>query len=61
MVRKARKLSSFLEFDNTNPRRLMFTLLERLDHVDGLGNRMTLSFDFPSVHAQDTDGDILTV
>ncbi|CAH6919083.1 Cadherin domain-containing protein [Vibrio chagasii] len=45
-----------LEFDNTNPSEYTFTLLERLDHVDGLGNN-DLSFDL-SVHAQDTDGDI---
>ncbi|CAH7058690.1 Cadherin domain-containing protein [Vibrio chagasii] len=45
-----------LEFDNTNPSEYTFTLLERLDHVDGLGNN-DLSFDL-SVYAQDTDGDI---
>ncbi|KAB0479107.1 retention module-containing protein [Vibrio chagasii] len=45
-----------LEFDNTNPSEYTFTLLERLDHVDGLGNN-DLSFDLP-VYAQDTDGDI---
>ncbi|MFA0519769.1 hypothetical protein AB4501_22730, partial [Vibrio sp. 10N.222.55.E8] len=33
-----------------------FTLLERLDHVDGLGSN-DLSFDL-SVYAEDTDGDI---
>ncbi|CAK2554171.1 retention module-containing protein [Vibrio crassostreae] len=45
-----------LEFDNTNPSEYTFTLLERLDHVDGLANN-DLSFDL-SVYAQDTDGDI---
>ncbi|WP_373943055.1 retention module-containing protein [Vibrio chagasii] len=45
-----------LEFDNTTPSEYTFTLLERLDHVDGLGNN-DLSFDL-SVYAQDTDGDI---
>ncbi|WP_434565907.1 retention module-containing protein [Vibrio chagasii] len=45
-----------LEFDNINPSEYTFTLLERLDHVDGLGNN-DLSFDL-SVYAQDTDGDI---
>ncbi|MFS1892923.1 retention module-containing protein [Vibrio lentus] len=45
-----------LEFDNTNPSEYTFTLLESLDHVDGLGSN-DLSFDL-SVYAQDTDGDI---
>ncbi|WP_060982486.1 retention module-containing protein [Vibrio splendidus] len=45
-----------LDFDDTNPSEYTFTLLERLDHVDGLGNN-DLSFDL-SVYAQDTDGDI---
>ncbi|MDA0153232.1 retention module-containing protein [Vibrio sp. Makdt] len=50
------KIIFTLEFDNTNPSEYTFTLLERLDHVDGLGNN-DLSFDL-SVYAQDTDGDI---
>ncbi|NOI38554.1 retention module-containing protein [Vibrio sp. 070316B] len=50
------KIIFTLEFDNTNPSEFTFTLLERLDHVDGLGNN-DLSFDL-SVYAQDTDGDI---
>ncbi|PTP46422.1 retention module-containing protein [Vibrio splendidus] len=45
-----------LDFDDTNPSQYTFTLLERLDHVDGLGNN-DLSFDL-SVYAEDTDGDI---
>ncbi|WP_373947879.1 retention module-containing protein [Vibrio pomeroyi] len=45
-----------LDFDDTNPSQYTFTLLERLDHVDGLGNN-NLSFDL-SVYAEDTDGDI---
>ncbi|MEZ9569314.1 retention module-containing protein [Vibrio splendidus] len=45
-----------LDFDDTNPSEYTFTLLERLDHVDGLGNN-DLSFDL-SVYAEDTDGDI---
>ncbi|MEZ9278204.1 retention module-containing protein [Vibrio cyclitrophicus] len=45
-----------LDFDDTNPSQYTFTLLERLDHVDGLGNN-GLSFDL-SVYAEDTDGDI---
>ncbi|MEZ8734000.1 retention module-containing protein [Vibrio sp. 10N.239.312.D08] len=45
-----------LDFDDTNPSQYTFTLLERLDHVDGLGSN-DLSFDL-SVYAQDTDGDI---
>ncbi|NOI87081.1 retention module-containing protein [Vibrio sp. 99K-1] len=52
----AEKVIFTLEFDNTNPSEYTFTLLERLDHVDGLGNN-DLSFDL-SVYAQDTDGDI---
>ncbi|MEL0609049.1 retention module-containing protein [Vibrio echinoideorum] len=47
-----------LDFDDTNPSQYTFTLLERLDHVDGLGNN-DLSFDL-SVYAEDTDGDIST-
>ncbi|MFS1949887.1 retention module-containing protein [Vibrio lentus] len=45
-----------LDFDDTNPSQYTFTLLERLDHVDGLGNN-DLSFDL-SIYAEDTDGDI---
>ncbi|WP_102574652.1 cadherin-like domain-containing protein, partial [Vibrio splendidus] len=45
-----------LDFDDTNPSQYTFTLLERLDHVDGLGNN-DLSFDL-SVYAEDTDGDV---
>ncbi|PTO67017.1 retention module-containing protein [Vibrio splendidus] len=45
-----------LDFDDTNPSEYTFTLLERFDHVDGLGNN-DLSFDL-SVYAEDTDGDI---
>ncbi|WP_261884522.1 retention module-containing protein [Vibrio pomeroyi] len=45
-----------LDFDDMNPSQYTFTLLERLDHVDGLGNN-DLSFDL-SVYAEDTDGDI---
>ncbi|MEZ9417741.1 hypothetical protein AB4189_26815, partial [Vibrio sp. 10N.286.49.E1] len=45
-----------LDFDDTNPSQYTFTLLERLDHVDGLGNN-GLSFDL-SVYAEDTDGDV---
>ncbi|UIJ39686.1 retention module-containing protein [Vibrio kanaloae] len=50
------KIIFTLDFDDTNPSQYTFTLLERLDHVDGLGNN-DLSFDL-SVYAQDTDGDI---
>ncbi|KPL94483.1 retention module-containing protein [Vibrio splendidus] len=50
------KIIFTLDFDDTNPSQYTFTLLERLDHVDGLGND-DLSFDL-SVYAQDTDGDI---
>ena len=45
-----------LDFNDANPSQYTFTLLERLDHVDGLGNN-DLSFDL-SVYAEDTDGDI---
>ncbi|WP_454441339.1 retention module-containing protein [Vibrio bathopelagicus] len=45
-----------LDFDDTNPSQYTFTLLERLDHVDGLGNN-ALSFDL-SVYAEDIDGDV---
>ncbi|PTO52282.1 hypothetical protein CWN94_18040 [Vibrio splendidus] len=50
------KIIFTLDFDDTNPSQYTFTLLERLDHVDGLGNN-DLSFDL-SVYVQDTDGDI---
>ncbi|MEZ8882200.1 retention module-containing protein [Vibrio sp. 10N.261.51.A7] len=50
------KIIFTLDFDDTNPSQYTFTLLERLDHVDGLGSN-DLSFDL-SVYAQDTDGDI---
>ncbi|MEZ8574254.1 retention module-containing protein [Vibrio splendidus] len=50
------KIIFTLDFDDTNPSQYTFTLLERLDHVDGLGNN-DLSFDL-SVYAEDTDGDI---
>ncbi|CDT76620.1 Conserved hypothetical protein; putative hemolysin-type calcium-binding region [Vibrio coralliirubri] len=50
------KIIFTLDFDDSNPSQYTFTLLERLDHVDGLGNN-DLSFDL-SVYAQDTDGDI---
>ncbi|MEZ9002812.1 retention module-containing protein [Vibrio splendidus] len=52
----AEKIIFTLDFDDTNPSQYTFTLLERLDHVDGLGNN-DLSFDL-SVYAEDTDGDI---
>ncbi|MFA0681905.1 cadherin-like domain-containing protein, partial [Vibrio splendidus] len=52
----AEKIIFTLDFDDTNPSQYTFTLLERLDHVDGLGNN-DLSFDLP-VYAEDTDGDI---
>ncbi|MEZ9564333.1 retention module-containing protein [Vibrio artabrorum] len=50
------KIIFTLDFDDTNPSQYTFTLLERLDHVDGLGSN-DLSFDL-SVYAEDTDGDI---
>ncbi|PMO02283.1 hypothetical protein BCT19_20285 [Vibrio splendidus] len=52
----AEKIIFTLDFDDTNPSQYTFTLRERLDHVDGLGNN-DLSFDL-SVYAEDTDGDI---
>ncbi|MEZ8326916.1 retention module-containing protein [Vibrio splendidus] len=52
----AEKIIFTLDFDDKNPSQYTFTLLERLDHVDGLGNN-DLSFDL-SVYAEDTDGDI---
>ncbi|NOI32751.1 retention module-containing protein [Vibrio cyclitrophicus] len=52
----AEKIIFTLDFDDTNPSQYTFTLLERLDHVDGLGNN-DLSFDL-SVYAEDADGDI---
>ncbi|WP_192890520.1 retention module-containing protein [Vibrio bathopelagicus] len=50
------KIIFTLDFDDTNPSQYTFTLLERLDHVDGLGNN-ALSFDL-SVYAEDIDGDV---
>ncbi|MFA0543667.1 retention module-containing protein, partial [Vibrio sp. 10N.222.52.B7] len=44
-----------ISFSDTNIGQYTFTLLEALDHVDGLGNN-NLSFDLP-VYAVDKDGD----
>ncbi|WP_241813979.1 hypothetical protein, partial [Vibrio cyclitrophicus] len=44
-----------ISFSDTNLGQYTFTLLEALDHVDGLTNN-DLSFDLP-VYAVDSDGD----